>query len=127
MADALTLSVVPGDVGKPTARLDKVTIHDGSCKWETSVDEMVKFVRDTKFGKINEKIYFPRIDRMYVCMEILDFIVFLLYAKNENAHYIWSLTLVFMKGQAKSRVCGEVSINVAHYADARKSFSVSLP
>ena len=60
-------------------------------------------------------------------MEILDFIVFLLYAKNENAHYIWSLTLVFMKGRAKSKVFGEVSINLADYADATKSSSVSLP
>ena len=58
VVDALTLSVVPGDVGKPTARLDKVTVRDGSCKWETPVYETVKFARDTKSGKINEKIYY---------------------------------------------------------------------
>ncbi|XP_016898858.1 uncharacterized protein LOC103482728 isoform X2 [Cucumis melo] len=93
VADALTLSVVPGDVGKPTARLDKVTVRDGSCKWETPVYETVKFARDTKSGKINEKIYY---------------------------------FLVSM-GRAKSRVFGEVSINLADYADATKSSSVSLP
>ncbi|XP_023550486.1 myosin-3-like isoform X5 [Cucurbita pepo subsp. pepo] len=93
VVDALTLSVVPGDVGKPTARLDKVTVTDGSCKWETPVYETVKFVRDTKSGKINEKTYY---------------------------------FLVSM-GRAKSRVLGEVSINLADYADATKSSSVSLP
>ncbi|KGN50119.1 myosin-3 isoform X2 [Cucumis sativus] len=93
VVDALTLSVVPGDVGKPTARLDKVTVRDGSCKWETPVYETVKFARDTKSGKINEKIYY---------------------------------FLVSM-GRAKSKVFGEVSINLADYADATKSSSVSLP
>lgn len=93
VVDTLTLSVVPGDVGKATARLDKVTVRDGSCKWETPVYETVKFVRDTKSGKINEKIYY---------------------------------FLVSM-GRAKSRVFGEVSINLADYADATKSSSVSLP
>ncbi|XP_022157644.1 myosin-3-like [Momordica charantia] len=93
VVDALTLSVVPGDVGKPTARLDKATVRDGSCKWENPVYETVKFVRDTKTGKINEKIYY---------------------------------FLVSM-GRAKSRVFGEVSLNLADYADATKSSSVSLP
>lgn len=66
MVDTLTLSVVPGDVGKATARLDKVTVRDGSCKWETPVYETVKFVRDTKSGKINEKIYYFLVSM--VCM-----------------------------------------------------------
>lgn len=93
VVDGLTLSVVPGDVGKPTARLEKVTVRDGSCKWENPVYETVKFVRDTKSGKINEKIYY---------------------------------FLVSM-GRTKSRVFGEVSINLADYADATKASSVSIP
>lgn len=74
MVDALTLSVVPGDVGKPTARLDKATVRDGSCKWENPVYETVKFVRDAKSGKINEKIYYFLVSM--VCIEVLDFSYF---------------------------------------------------
>lgn len=51
------LSVVPADVGKPTARLEKVKIRDGSCYWEKPVNETMKFTRETKTGKINERIY----------------------------------------------------------------------
>lgn len=55
--DALTISVIPGDVGKPTARLEKTKVRDGSCYWEKPHSETVKFTRDQKTGKINEKIY----------------------------------------------------------------------
>ncbi|OMO79500.1 Prefoldin [Corchorus capsularis] len=54
---ALMLSVVPGDGGKPTTKLEKATVHDGNCRWENPVYETVKFVREPKTGKINEKIY----------------------------------------------------------------------
>ncbi|KAJ4832028.1 hypothetical protein Tsubulata_010276 [Turnera subulata] len=56
-ANALVISVVPGDVGKPTARLEKGIVRDGSCRWEYPVYETVKFIRDAKTGKINERIY----------------------------------------------------------------------
>ncbi|XP_030551679.2 myosin-11-like isoform X2 [Rhodamnia argentea] len=55
--DALVVSVVPGDVGKPTVRLEKATIRDGRCHWANPVYETVKFTRDPKTGKINERIY----------------------------------------------------------------------
>ncbi|XP_022958052.1 myosin-11-like isoform X1 [Cucurbita moschata] len=93
VVDALTLSIVPGDVGKATARLDKGIVCDGYCKWEKPVYETVKFVRDTKSGKINEKIYY----------------------------------FLVSTGRAKSKVFGEVSINLADYADATKPSSISLP
>ncbi|KAK6263077.1 hypothetical protein QUC31_008893 [Theobroma cacao] len=54
---ALMISVVPGDGGKPTTKLDKATVQDGNCRWENPVYETVKFVREPKTGKINEKIY----------------------------------------------------------------------
>ncbi|KAI6702139.1 hypothetical protein NL676_011275 [Syzygium grande] len=55
--DALMVSVVPGDVGKPTVKLEKATIREGRCQWANPVYETVKFARDPKTGKINERIY----------------------------------------------------------------------
>lgn len=56
-ADALMISIVPVDVGKPTLKLEKATIQDGGCYWENPVQETVKFSQDPKTGKISEKIY----------------------------------------------------------------------
>ncbi|GFZ16483.1 myosin heavy chain-related protein [Actinidia rufa] len=55
--DSLTISLVPADVGKPTVKSEKAAIRDGSCHWENPVYETVKFFRETKTGKIHEKIY----------------------------------------------------------------------
>ncbi|KAD3641295.1 hypothetical protein R6Q59_003902 [Mikania micrantha] len=55
--DALTIAVIPGDVGKPTTRLEKTKVKDGCCYWDKPHSETVKFTRDQKTGKINEKIY----------------------------------------------------------------------
>ncbi|KAA8520807.1 hypothetical protein F0562_011480 [Nyssa sinensis] len=55
--DALMISVVPADVGKPTARLEKAAVRDGSCHWENPVYETVKFVREPRTGKIHERVY----------------------------------------------------------------------
>ena len=54
---ALMISVVPGDGGKPTTKLEKATVQDGNCRWENPVYETIKFVREPKTGKINERIY----------------------------------------------------------------------
>ncbi|XWS49918.1 hypothetical protein CRYUN_Cryun12cG0044100 [Craigia yunnanensis] len=54
---ALMISVVPGDGGKPTTKLEKATVLDGNCRWENPAYETVKFVREPKTGKINERIY----------------------------------------------------------------------
>lgn len=53
----LMISVVPGDGGKPTTKLEKATILDDICRWEKPVYESVKFVREPKTGKINERTY----------------------------------------------------------------------
>lgn len=53
----LTISLIPADVGKPTVRLGKAVIRDGSCKWESPIYETVKFIKELKTGKIQEKIY----------------------------------------------------------------------
>ncbi|KAJ1411830.1 NT-type C2 domain [Sesbania bispinosa] len=55
--DALVLSIVPGDIGKPTTRLEKATVRGGVCKWENPVYETVKFNQDPKTGKFSERIY----------------------------------------------------------------------
>ncbi|CAN8245363.1 unnamed protein product [Cochlearia groenlandica] len=56
--EGLTLSLVPGDVGKPTARSEKALVtDDGQCRWEIPVYETVKFVKDSKTGNVNRRIY----------------------------------------------------------------------
>ncbi|KAE8710859.1 protein LURP-one-related 4-like [Hibiscus syriacus] len=54
---ALIISVIPDDGGKLIRTLEKATVHDGNCRWENPVYETVKFVREPKTGKINERIY----------------------------------------------------------------------
>ncbi|KAL1214530.1 hypothetical protein V5N11_015925 [Cardamine amara subsp. amara] len=55
--EGLTLSLVPGDVGKPTARSEKAVVNDGHCRWDIPVYETVKFLKDVKTGKVNQRIY----------------------------------------------------------------------
>ncbi|ESW30475.1 hypothetical protein PHAVU_002G155900 [Phaseolus vulgaris] len=55
--DALVLSIVPGDIGKPTTKLEKATVRDGTCRWENPVYETVKFVQEAKTGKVSDRIY----------------------------------------------------------------------
>ncbi|KAL8114574.1 uncharacterized protein LOC141663690 isoform X2 [Apium graveolens] len=55
--DSLMISVIPADVGKPTAKLEKVKINNAGCYWEKPIYETVKFVQDPRTGKINERLY----------------------------------------------------------------------
>lgn len=55
--DALVLSIVPGDIGKPTKRLEKASVRDGICRWENPVYETVKFIQEPKTGKFSDRIY----------------------------------------------------------------------
>ncbi|KAL6182165.1 hypothetical protein ACLB2K_043588 [Fragaria x ananassa] len=55
--EALMVSVIPVDVGKPTVKLDKAVVRDGSCRWENSVLETVKFDPEPRTGKIKERLY----------------------------------------------------------------------
>ncbi|KAL0694067.1 hypothetical protein Bca4012_061247 [Brassica carinata] len=55
--EGLILSLVPGDVGKPTARSEKAVVRDGQCRWDIPVYETVKFLKDAKTGKVNQRIY----------------------------------------------------------------------
>ncbi|KAL2967329.1 hypothetical protein AAZX31_16G169700 [Glycine max] len=53
----LMVALVPDNVGKPTVKLEKVAVQDGTCLWENPIFESVKLVKDTKSGKLQEKIY----------------------------------------------------------------------
>ncbi|XP_028767480.1 myosin-11-like isoform X2 [Neltuma alba] len=55
--EALGISVIPVDVGKPTTRLENAAVRDGICRWENPVYETVKFIQEPRTGKINDKIY----------------------------------------------------------------------
>ncbi|KAK5777985.1 uncharacterized protein LOC108479610 [Gossypium arboreum] len=54
---AVTIALVPEDVGRPTLKLEKVAVQDGSCLWENPVYETVKMIKEIKTGKLSEKIY----------------------------------------------------------------------
>lgn len=56
-AEGLTISVVPGDVGKSTGKPEKAMVLDGYCRWESPLYETVKFIQDVKTGKVNQRIY----------------------------------------------------------------------
>ncbi|KAL8049676.1 hypothetical protein ABFS82_06G034100 [Erythranthe guttata] len=55
---SLMISLVPVDVGKPTVKLAKTPILEGTCTWENPVYETVKLVKETKTGRIREKFYY---------------------------------------------------------------------
>ena len=51
------ISLVPEDVGKPTVRLEKAAVREGTCTWENPIYETVKLTKEKKTGIIHEKIY----------------------------------------------------------------------
>lgn len=44
----LMISLIPGDIGKPTAKLEKAPVVEGTCTWEDPIYEMVKLVKHQK-------------------------------------------------------------------------------
>lgn len=75
--DALTIAVIPGDSGKPSARLDKAKVKDGSCYWEKPHYETVKFTQDQKTAKFNEKIYRFVVATVLIIAESVRYILFI--------------------------------------------------
>ncbi|XP_060203600.1 uncharacterized protein LOC132631891 isoform X1 [Lycium barbarum] len=57
-AKKLMISLVPADAGKPTVKLGKAAIDEGTCSWENPIYETVKLVRDPKTGKFRQNIYY---------------------------------------------------------------------
>lgn len=62
---ALTISLVPDNVGKPTRKLEKAVVQDGTCAWENPVYETMKLVMESKTGRIHEKIYHFIVSAVY--------------------------------------------------------------
>lgn len=54
---ALTISLVPEDVGKTTFKLEKAAVQDGICSWDNPVYVTVKLIKEPKSGILHEKIY----------------------------------------------------------------------
>ncbi|XP_010533684.1 PREDICTED: myosin-13 isoform X2 [Tarenaya hassleriana] len=63
-AKRLTLSLVPGDVGKPTSRLENAVVQEGFCRWESPIYETVKFVQEPKTGMVNQRVYHLTVSTM---------------------------------------------------------------
>ncbi|PIN17144.1 E3 ubiquitin ligase involved in syntaxin degradation [Handroanthus impetiginosus] len=57
-AKSLMISLVPVDVGKPTVRLAKAPILEGTCTWANPIYETVKLIKEIKTGRIREKFYY---------------------------------------------------------------------
>lgn len=57
-ATGLMISLIPVGAGKPTARLERAEIVEGTCKWENPVYETVELVQEIKTGRIGEKCYY---------------------------------------------------------------------
>lgn len=55
--EAVTVTLVPVDVGKPSLRSEKIAVVNGECQWLNPIYETVKLTQDQKTGKISDKIY----------------------------------------------------------------------
>lgn len=55
--EAMMVTLVPVDVGKPSQRSEKTAIVDGACHWLNPIYETVKLNQDQKTGKICDKVY----------------------------------------------------------------------
>ncbi|KAK1392749.1 Myosin heavy chain-related protein [Heracleum sosnowskyi] len=51
------ISIVPESVGKPTIKLPKTSIVEGTCLWETPVYETIKLIKDSSTGIYKENVY----------------------------------------------------------------------
>ncbi|CAN6461754.1 unnamed protein product [Victoria cruziana] len=55
--DSLLVALVPSETGRPSAKTDKVQVHNGACMWGKPVYENVKLSREPKTGKFEGKKY----------------------------------------------------------------------
>ena len=74
---AVMITLVPEDAGKPTVKLEKVAVQDGTCTWENPVYEPVKLTMDSKTGKIHEKLYHFIVSTVWNRPSISDSLLFL--------------------------------------------------
>ncbi|XP_020247758.1 paramyosin-like isoform X2 [Asparagus officinalis] len=55
--EAMVVTLVPADAGKPSLRSEKTAVVNGECHWLNPIYETVKLNLDQKNGKIGSKIY----------------------------------------------------------------------
>ncbi|XP_042408200.1 sporulation-specific protein 15-like isoform X1 [Zingiber officinale] len=55
--DKLFISLIPIDVGKTTAKTNKVNVRNGSCKWPDPIYETTRLLQDAKTKTYDEKLY----------------------------------------------------------------------
>lgn len=117
------ISVIPVDVGQPTVRLGKAAVQDGICTWENPVYETVKFTREIKTGKIQDKFYQFIISTVRKQTNI---------PHSENQWLLLQSELIVScgapyQGSSKSGFLGEILVNLADYVEATTPFTISLP
>lgn len=61
------ISVVPESVGKPTIKLPKTSILDGTCLWENPVYETMKLIKDSSTGIYKENVYHFIVSTVRIC------------------------------------------------------------
>ncbi|KAL1300567.1 hypothetical protein AAHE18_18G191700 [Arachis hypogaea] len=83
----LMIALVPDGAGKPTVKLEKVAIRGGSCLWDKPIFETVKFVRDTKSGKLQEKIYHFIVSTISYRFVIAYYIVYRTRTSNRGSNF----------------------------------------
>ncbi|XP_038684317.1 myosin-8 isoform X2 [Tripterygium wilfordii] len=117
---ALTISLVPEDVGKTTFKLEKAAVEDGTCSWENSIFVNVKLIREQKTGIVHEKIYHFLVSSVSnnQSIRILLFLSLLLVLYNFYE---------FLQGSSKAGFLGEASIDFADFVAQNEALTVSLP
>lgn len=61
------ISIVPESVGKPTIKLPKTPILDGTCLWETPVYETIKLIKDSSSGIYKDNVYHFIVSTVRIC------------------------------------------------------------
>lgn len=117
------ISLVPADAGKPTVRLGKAAIVEGTCSWENPIYETVKLVRDPKTGQIKQNIYYFAVAS--VSYRIANSMCTL-------TIFCWNICsllvdMMLSQGSSKSGFLGEVGLDFADLVEATETLVVSLP
>lgn len=119
------ISLVPEDVGKPTVKLEKVPVQDGTCTWENPVYESMKLIREPKTGKINEKLYHFIVSTVRNnSPKHLNFSLFLWCAFFLVPYIILT---GFLQGTSKAGYLGEAAIDFSDFAAVTEPLTVTLP
>lgn len=111
------ISLVPVDVGKPTVRLSKQPIVDGTCTWENPVYETVKLIKEIKSGRIREKFY-------YVIVSTVSHTLFHLHSRSmfKFVYGKWQFSLRSAKKEKEMTVCIGILTGVIKIGLSRRSF-----